>query len=874
MILRSFSHRIIPLAAWLVPSWRRSEWMREWGAELEHMQLGGCSRAKLSSAAVGALADAFWLRIHALQIDLWWSDLRLAVRHAARRPAFALLVTITIALGLGAAGAVFAMADAVLLRPLAYKDPARLVFVWHTLPEHNVFEIEATPFDYRAWHEARSLSSLALIAAESFTLTGSGDPERVHGCRATASLFSLLGIAPGIGRGFEPAEDTFAAPPVVILSDGVWRRRFAADAAVLGRSIEIDGIATTVVGVMPPRTYLPGPLAGDDELWLPMRMGPAERDDEIGHNYTVVGRLADGVSLAQASAEMSTLAAAIAASHPDTHKAIGVRLVPVPEQTVRGIRPAILVLLCGVALLVTIASANVITLLLAEASSRRQELAVRAALGAGRARLVSLAVTESLVLAAVGGLGAVTFADWAVRALLPAFADALPPAAEVAVDARTAMATMGAALVLGIGFGALVAAHRPAGALTHALRSGGRISSSRGAARTRNLMVIVQVALAIILLAGSGVMVRSFVRLADVQPGFEPGDLLTFRLALPAASYSSPEAETSFVRDAVARLVTIPGIAAAAVNTRIPFGRNRGANGITIEGRPAARGDMLIADQREVTAAYFQTVGMRVIEGRGFTDRDDARSEPVAIVNRAMAQRFWPGASPIDGRVRVAAGDEESGWLKIVGIVNDVHHIDLSRLPVPELYRPFAQMPLRTFTVLLRTTTGDPTSIAPLARRAISDLDAHLPLYDLRTMASRIADSVAKTRGLALLLFLTAVVAAMMAAVAIYGSIWYSVTQRIPEIGVRLALGATRRSVCILVVTRALATTAIGAAAGFVASIVISPMLGGLLFDTRAVDPGTYGVVLVVLALLSVSASLAPARRAMRVDPLTALRAD
>jgi putative ABC transport system permease protein len=376
-----------------------------------------------------------------------------------------------------------------------------------------------------------------------------------------------------------------------------------------------------------------------------------------------------------------------------------------------------------------------------------------------------------------------------------------------------------------------------------------------------------------VLLAGSGVMLRSFGRLSRVQPGFTADHVLTFRIALPAASYPTAGAQAAFVRDAVARFAALPGVAAAAANTRIPFGRSRGANGIAIEGRQVAPGETLVADQREVTPDYFATIGMRIVQGRGFTAHDDRRAEQVAIVNETMARRFWPGDTPLDKRVRVSAGDETSGWLHIVGVVNDVRHIDLSRAAVPELYRPFDQMPLGNFILLLRTA-GDPSSIAPAARVALAAIDPRLPLYDMRTMEARISESVAKARALALLLLVTAALAAVMATIATYGSIWYSVTQRTQEIGVRLALGASRRSVGALVVTRAVATTALGAAIGLAASAAAAPLLRQMLFETKPVDPWTYAAVAIVIAALTVAASLVPARRAMSVDPLTALRSE
>ena len=874
MSIESLTDSLVRLASQLVPHWRRADWQREWRAELHSYALDEPSAARRLVRAAAALVDAIWLRIQAVELGLWTGELRFACRRLVRRPGFTLLVTLTFAIGAGVGGAVFAIVDGVLLRPLPYKDPSRLVFVWQTLPSQNAFEIDATPFDYQLWKSARSFASLAILSPESVTVTGTGgDPERLHASRVSASMFPLLGIAPRIGRAFDASEDVSAAAPVVLLGDGIWRRRFASDPAVVGRAIELDGIPTTVVGVMPPQTFLPGPFAGNDELWLPMRMTSAEQSDQIGHNYPVVGRLVDGVSLDQARAEMIGIAAASTAAHADTHRSIGIRLVSVPEQTVGTIRPALLVLTGGVALLLAIASANVVTLLLARAASRRQELAVLAALGAGRSRIASIAVAEAVLLAVVGGLGGVTVADWALAALPEAFADALPPAVQIAVDARVAMVTIAAAVLLGVVFGIIVAAHRPTVGVGDSLRSGSRSSASREVTRTRNVLVVSQVALAMILLAGSGMMVRSFVRLSHVQPGFVPERVLTFRIALPAATYPIAEGCASFVRDLIDRLSALRGVMTVGVNTRIPFGLSRGANGFAIEGQPSAPGELLIADQREVSPAYFRAMGIRILQGTSFSARDDARGEPVAMVNQTMSRRFWPDRSPIGARVRVTFGEEESAWLRVVGVVDDVHHVDLSRQPVPELYRPFAQMPLRNFTVVVRTA-GDPAAVAPLARAAIGSLDRRLPLYDMRTMESRIADSVAKTRALALLLLVTAVVAAAFAGVAIYGSIWYSVTERVFEIGVRLALGATRRSVCALVLGRALTMTAIGAAIGIGGSVAIAPLLRGLLFETPPVDLPTYMVVLGSLALLTIAASLVPARRAMSVDPLTALRSD
>jgi putative ABC transport system permease protein len=867
---RALARHVVRLAARIVPAWRREEWRREWDAELDHQALEWRRDAAVG-AVVGSIADATTLRAQALHLDSWWGDMRFAWRNAAKRPAFTLLVVSTLALGIGAADAVFALVDGVLLRALPYRDPSRLVFVWQTLPKANVFELEATPFDYAAWHRVRSFEALGLISTGSFTLTGGAEPERVRGARVTASLLPLLGIRPQAGRGFTPAEDADGAPPVAILSDGLWRRRFGGEQAVLDRQVAIDGVPHTIVGVMPASTYLPGPLAGDDEIWLPARLSAAERDNAISHNYTVVGRLASDATLAHAAGEMTAVAATIAADHPESHKGIGVRLVPVAEQTAGPVRPALLVLLGGIALLLVIACANTATLLLARASDRQPELALRIAIGATRGRLLSLALAETLLLSVLGGLAGLAVGDWTLRALLPMFADALPAGAQVDMGARAALVTTGLSVAIGVALAFTVAGHKPADRLVESLQSASRITGGAPTRRLRGALVTVQIALAVLLLAAGSLMIRSVVRLRHVQPGFSADHLLTFRIALPAEGYRTPDERVRFVDALSARLRGQPGVVSAGVSSRLPFSGSRGANGVAIHGRPAGPGDLLVVDQREVTPAYFRTMGIRQIRGRDLTARDDVRAEAVTAINRTMAERFWPGGSPLDQQVRVTAGDEASGWLRIVGVVDDVRHSSLAREPVPEMYRPYAQMPLADFSVVIRTM-GDPAAIAGAARALVQALDRNLPVYDVRTMDERIARSFAQTRATASLLLATALLAAVLAAVAIYGSIWYAVAQRIPEIGVRLALGATPLSVCRLVIARALMLAALGAALGAALALAVTPLLGTMLFETSAADPLTYLGVIAGLLALTVAASVVPARRAMRVDPMAAMR--
>jgi putative ABC transport system permease protein len=807
-----------------------------------------------------------------MQLESCLGDLRFAWRSALRRPAFTLLLVATLALGIGVNSAVFTLIDAVLLRPLPYRDPARLVFVWQTLPQHNVLELEPTPFDYDAWHRVGSFSGIGLIANGAFTLTGDENPERVRGARVTASAIRLLGLTPQLGRSFTDTEDTDGVMPVAILSDGLWRRRYGADPSILGRIISVNDAPRTVVGVMPRRASLPGPLAGDDEVWLSASMSAAERANEVSHNYTVIARLADTSTVTGARAEMTATAARLAQERPDSHRAVGAQLVPFDEQTVRAIKPTLLVAASGVALLLLVAAANAATLLLARAANRQHEIAVRAALGATNGRLLSLAVAESFIFAMLGGIAGLALGQWTLHGLLPIVGASLPRTASVALDGRAALFTCVVSTVLGIVFGAMVAAHGP-GRLSEALKSSARTTTPAGhAAKTRSLLVVVQVALAVVLLSTAGLMLTSVAKLSRVTPGFAANNVLTFRLAMTGSSYAPAPSRIAFVSSLLERLTASPEVRNAAVISTIPFGGSRGANGVEIEGRPRAAGEPgMIIDQRHVAPSYFQTMRIPVLKGRGFRDSDDSRAERVTIINRTMADRYWPGQDPLNRRVRLTGGFDSNVWFRIVGVVDDVRHISLSRGPVPEMYHPYAQTAIPTFSVVVRTA-DNPAAAAPLARAALLAIDRNLPMYDVRTMEDRVAASFAQTRGTMLLLLVTAGLAAVLAAVAIYGSIWYSVTQRIPEIGIRLALGASRASVCVAVVGRALVLTAIGAAAGAAASMAAGPLIRGLLFDTRTTDPLTYGLVILAVLTLTILASIAPARRAMSVDPMIALK--
>jgi putative ABC transport system permease protein len=526
----------------------------------------------------------------------------------------------------------------------------------------------------------------------------------------------------------------------------------------------------------------------------------------------------------------------------------------------------------GVALLLLVASANAATLLIARAASRRHEFAVRAALGASRPRLLSQAVAECLVYSTIGGVSGLIIGRWALRGLLPLFAASLPPSLSVDVDARAVLFTVAVTLILGVVFGCIVAFQRPR-SLADALSSSARTVAG-GSGRSRTVLVVAQVTLAVVLLAAAGLMLTSVRKLSRVSPGFNAERVLTFKLALTGSDYASPQSRVAFTADLLQRLKATAGVRRAALTSQIPFGGTRGANGVAIEGRPRVTGEpLIIIDQRHVTPDYFQTMGVPLLKGRGFTAEDDSRAERVTIINRTMAERYWANTNAIDRRVRIAAGFDSDTWFRIVGVVEDVRHVGLNRDPVPEMYRPYAQAAVPTFNVVIRTA-GEPSALAPAARTQVLAIDSGLPVYDVRTMEDRIAASFAQTRGTMLLLLGTAALAATLAGVAIYGSIWYSVNQRLPEIGIRLALGATRASVFADVLRSAVRLTCLGAVLGTAGSIAAGRLISGLLFDTPATDPATYAVVVCAVLLLALVAAVVPARRAMSVDPMIALRSE
>ncbi len=798
------------------------------------------------------------------------SDFRFAVRSLARRPGFAVVVVATLALGIGAVTAIFSVVDALLVRPLPYQNPEELVAVWERNASRNRDVNTVAVPNFLAWKaSSNSFADLAAAYPAGVTLTGAGEPERVEAAWVTPSLPGLLGIEPLLGRFFTPEEVQAGDRRVALLGHGLWQRRFGGAADVVGRSLRISGEEHVVVGVMPRGFALPDMLEGfgaldEAEIYLPLTL----ENEYSGRFLLVLGRLAPDVGLAAARTEMAVLAGRLAEEH-EYNDGWDANLVPLHEQLVGGERRALLVLFGAVGLVLLIACVNVANLLLARATARQREIAVRTSLGATRGRLVSQLLTESLLLSAAGGVAGVLLAIWGVEALLALAPEALPRFAEIGIDRRVLFFAAAASLVSTFVFGLFPAFRATRGQLQEALREGERGGTSLGSQRLRGGLVIVEVALALMLLVGSGLLIRSFSRLIDVDPGFRAGDLASFRIALPSSDYSESERVVAFYRELLSRVETMPGVESAGAAMTQPFDGIGIGTSFFVDGPDPGMGKRPVADIRPVTPGYFKALGISLLQGRDFAAEDGAEVSRKAIVSEALVREFWPDGKALGKRVSVNL----DGLLpyEVVGVVSDVRHMGLDTTPRSMIYIPHAQFPVSTMTVVARTSSAL-TPFAAAVREAVAELDKSLPVYRVRTMDELVASSVSEERFQATLLTVFAAVALALAAVGLYGLLAFAVGQRTCEIGVRLALGARRGQVLGLVVRRALALTLAGLALGLLASFAFSRVLESLLFEVSATDPWTYGVVAGVLLAVALAASVVPARRASRIDPITALR--
>jgi putative ABC transport system permease protein len=808
-------------------------------------------------------------------MDSFFQDARYAIRSLLGKPGFAAVAVIALALGIGANSAIFSVVNSLLLNPLPYEDPNRLVQVWETSLKRGRNAMPASYPNFADWRDKSQVFKQVVAYSDwSFNLTGVSDPERIRSAIVSPDFFSALGIKPRLGRVFLSEEDQKGKDLVVVISESFWRRRFGADPAIVGKTLSLGDNAFTVVGVIPEGAQTPV-LPADIELWAPVSQGFGF-DNRRGHYLRVIARLGSGVTLGEAQTEMSTLAAQLEQQYPDSNSGHGVRLVPLHQQIVGDYQTSLYVMLGAVVFVLLIASANVANMLLARAAGRQKEIAIRTALGAARLRVVRQLLTESLLLAGLGGCLGLLIALWGIDLLVALSPPNFPRVTEVAVDGRVLGFTFVVSLVTGVIFGLVpaIGASRPD--LNVVLKEGGRTAAGGSARqRARSLLVVSEIALALVLLVGTGLLLRSFLRLQQVSPGFNPENVLTMQLDLSGPNFKTGAQVIAFHTELLDRIKAQPGVESASTRSFVPIASDASFAFLSfaIQGRPLDPNNRPVAYYNGISNDYFQTLMIPVLRGREFDGRDGRKTQQVAIVNETLSRRYFPDEDVIGKRINL---DDDpnvppESWAEIVGVVGDTKPRSLEAEPVPEMYMPFVQQAETSMSLMVRTTV-DPKSVAAAIRKEVLALDKDQPVYSIRTLDAVLSESVAVPRFRALLIAIFSVVALVLATVGIYGVMSYSVTQRTHEIGIRMALGARPRDVMKMVVGHGFALALISVGIGLVASFFLTGLLSDLLYGVSATDPVTFIAVPMVLTGVALAACFVPARRASKVDPMIALR--
>ncbi|HEX7117854.1 MAG TPA: ABC transporter permease [Longimicrobiales bacterium] len=805
-------------------------------------------------------------------MDTVYQELRYAYRALRRSPGFTLVAVLTLALGTGANTAIFSAVNAVLLRPLPYPEPDRVVRVFDTFDGRPATLSPPNFYDYR--EQARSFEAIGAYYGTSYALTGEGPAAQIQAARASAGVFEALGIRPALGRTFGPAEEVVGSDRVVVLGHGLWQRRFGGDPAVIGRAIRLDGESYAVVGVMPPGFDYPR----GTELWLPLAFTADDLATQRGAHYlSAVARLRPEATVEQAREEVAAVARRLAVDHPDTNERVGATVVSLHEAMVGDVRPALLILLGAVGFVLLIACANVANLLLARAVGRARELAVRAALGAGRRRLLRQLVVESVALAAVGGACGALFAVWGQAVLMRLQPGGIPRLAEATVDGTVLGFAVVVSLGTGLLFGLLPAVHATRRLdLSAAMKEGGRGGiGTRGGWRARTALIASEVALAVLLLVGAGLMIKSFARLTDVDPGFDPEGVLTFDLSLPGAEYATAERSAAFYRTLLQRIEALPGVETAGGTMILPMsGSDYSISVEALDGAELGDDRDHSVQVRVVTPGYFRTLRIPLLRGRDFTERDRAGAPKAVVLNEAAAKMLWPDGDALGRTLELGT---TMGFRRgriggeVVGVVADVKGRGPAEPAWPAAYFPHDQVPIRSLSLAVRTP-GDPNRLIRPIRGLVAELDPDVPMYGEQPMTRLVDRSVAEARFYMTLLAVFATVALTLAAIGIYGVMAHLVRHRTREIGIRIALGAHRTDVLRMVFRQAMAVALAGLAIGLAAAAALSRTLSGLLFELSPTDPPTYGAVAVVLAGVAALATFLPARRAASVDPVEALR--
>jgi putative ABC transport system permease protein len=804
-------------------------------------------------------------------MDAFLKDIRYGVRSLLKRPGLTSIAVFTLAIGIGANSAIFSVVNSLLLKPLQFPELERVVAIWENQPSRGVVHNEASMANFLDWRaQNHTFEQMGLYRWWSTNLTGLETPERIQGFLVTANFLDVLGVKPMMGRGFLADEDQPGKDPVVILTHGLWQRRFGSDPNIINKTITLNGISRLVIGVMPQGFKYP---RGADVL-APLTITPELARSRQSHSYEIVGRLKPNVTVESAQADLSTIAARLEKEYAESNTGWGVVVYPIIDDTVRLYKTAVLVLMAAVGFVLLIVCANVANLMLARAASRQKEMALRTALGASRWRLIRQLLSESLILALVGGTFGVLVAYWGVdllRAVNPGDAAKFAPGwDQLGVSLPVLGFNLGLSIFSGFLFGLAPAWQISRTDLNGALKEGGRQSSS-GSHRLRGLLVISEVALSLMLLVSAGLLMRSFLSLLKTNPGFNAENLLTMNLVLPAAKYKEEPQRASFYSDLVERVNALPGVESAAAVNYLPLGGSNSSDAFLIEGvAEPPPGQDFIGRYRVCTPRYFETMGIPILQGRSFTEQDKAGAPPVIIVNETLAKRYWPNGDAVGKRMRFTGPPDKAPWMQVVGVAQDVkHQLDLPN--TPDFYLPHAQDSWSSMVLVARTKV-EPLALAATARQQVWSIDKDQPVFDVRTMEQVRAISVSVYSFSSGSLGIFAIIALLLAAIGIYGVMSYAVLQRTQEIGIRMALGAQAADVLKLVVRNGMVLALIGVVAGLAGAFALTRLLTSLLFGVKPTDVVTFSIVTMGLLLVALLACYVPARRATKVDPLVALR--
>jgi putative ABC transport system permease protein len=801
-------------------------------------------------------------------------DLRFALRTMARKPGFTAIAIIIMALGIGANTAIFSLVRAVLLRPLPFANPERLAMVWEDAAFVGFPKNTPAPANYADWKTRNEVfEDMAAVTNRDFNLTGDGEPEKVYAYGVTASFFPLLGVEPALGRVLAPADDRPEAGKVVVISYPLWQSRYGGDTGIIGRDILLDDEKHTVVGVMPRGFQFLDP---EVRLWVPAALTPRQLASRGNHYLQVVARMKPGVTLAEANNNIKTITAQIARDYPDQAARLDANVIALSEELTGDTRRPLIVLLVAVAFVLLIASANLANLLLSRALGRSKEVAVRTALGATRGRLVRQLITESVLLSFAGGAAGVVVAICSFEFLRQLIPPSLSLFVDLRIDAMVLVFTLTLAVVTGMVFGLAPALQSSKVDLNEALKQGGgRTSLSAGHRRLQNAMIIGEVALAMVLLVGAGLLIKTFAHLRDQYASLRAESVLALRTQLPESRYKEPARRFAFYKQVLEGVNALPGVVAAAYTTSVPLDWRGGTNGILIEGRAIERGVDYDANHRQISPDYFKAMGITLKEGRTFSDGDHQQSLPVAIVNETMAREFWPGDNAIGKRFKTGGPDEKDPWITIVGVVGDIKQMGAETAVKAEMYMPYQQVadqPWYAPRDLVIRTSVEPMSLVQAVTARVHEVDADQPVSNIRTMKEVLGKEFGQRETGTILLGVFAALAMLLAAVGLYGVLSYFVSQRIPEFGVRMALGAQSRDILWLVLKRGMGLVMLGIAIGMAAAFALTRLMQSLLFEVSASDPLVFAVIALLLAVVAFLACVIPARRAMKIDPMVALR--